>query len=124
MKKLIVLLCLMTTSAFAEGKQAHEFDRSFNNQMIKECLDVWGYDKYAPVETRLNNFNWQGAAGCVANFRLEEQRKQVEADREFLKEKPWFRGSNWKWQEKAEYTCTKQLHNGGITVCHKPFYIN
>lgn len=113
----------MTSSAFAEGKQAHEFDRSFNNQMIKECLDAWGYDKYAPVEIRLNNFNWQGAAGCVANFRLEEQQKQVQADREFLKKKPWFRGTNWKWEEKAEYTCTKQ-HHTGLTVCHKPIYIN
>ena len=37
MRKLIVLLCLMTTPTFAN-------DVDYNNKMIKECLEVWGMD--------------------------------------------------------------------------------
>lgn len=96
---------------------------SQNNKMIKECLEVWGYDYDAPADKRLNNFNWQKASGCVSNYNVEAHRKKVAEQREFLKQKPWFKGKNWKWQEKAEYTCTKQ-HHTGLTVCSKPYYIN
>ena len=94
-----------------------------NNEIMKHCLDAFGYDKTAPIEQRLNNFNWDNASWCAAGFRAEESAKRREEIRAFLKEKPWFRGKNWKWQERAEYTCTKN-YNSGLTYCHKPIYIN
>lgn len=94
-----------------------------NNNMIKECLKAYDYDYDAPVEKRLNNFNWNAASGCVSNFNVEKQKKKVAEQREFLEKKPWFKGKNWKWQDRAEYTCTKQ-HHTGFTVCHKPIYLN
>lgn len=94
-----------------------------NNDMIKECLDVFGYKKTAPIDKRLNNFQWGNAAWCVAGFQADKQAQRREEIKAFLKENPWFRGKNWKWAERAEYTCTKQYHTG-LTVCHKPIYIN
>lgn len=94
-----------------------------NNKMIKECLTAFNYDYDAPVDKRLNNFNWNKASNCVSNFNIEAQQKKVAAQREFLKKNPWFKGTNWKWQQKAEYTCVKQ-HHTGYTVCSKPYYIN
>lgn len=116
MRKLIVLLCLMTTPTFAN-------DVDYNNKMIKECLEVWGMDYSLPVDKRFAKVDWNNASGCVSNFNLQKQQQRVKADREFLKNNPWFRGKNWKWEERAEYTCTKQ-HHTGLTVCHKPIYIN
>lgn len=100
-------------------------DQHSANKMIKDCLDVWGYDREAPVDVRLNNFNWQGASECVAGFQYEEHLKRKEAIKTFLAEKPWFKGSNWKWQEKAEYTCRKiTTLKGTYEICSKPIYIN
>jgi hypothetical protein len=94
-----------------------------NNNMIKECLVAYNYQYDAPVEHRLNNFNWQDASNCVSNFVIEEQKKKVKAQQEFLKEKPWYKGKNWKWEDRAEYTCTKQYHTG-LVICRKPYYVN
>lgn len=115
------LLAILVGVLLGLGSVVHA--ESQNNKMIKECLEVWGYDYDAPADKRLNNFNWQKASGCVSNYNVEAHRKKVAEQREFLKQKPWFKGKNWKWQEKAEYTCTKQ-HHTGLTVCSKPYYIN
>ena len=125
MKKLIVLFCLMTTSAFSEDKQLHQFDRSFNNQMMIECLDAWGYPRGASVDDRMKWPYWREVSDCTSGFVLEEQQRKVKADREFVEKHPWFKGKNWKWQERAEYTCHK-IHSdkGPIEICSKPFYIN
>ena len=122
MKAILVISTIVFSVVSAEAGEGL-FDNSRNNQMMKECLDVYGYDKSLPVEERLNTFDWNAASSCVSGFNLEEQQKKLAELREFLKDKPWFRGKNWKWQERAEYTCTKQYHNG-ITVCRKPYYIN
>jgi len=122
MKKIIAVLCLLATPAVAEQK--HMFDRSYNNQMIRECLDVWGMDRsIEDVDARFAKIDFQNAAGCTSGFVLSKQKEQVKKDQEFLKQNPWFKGTNWKWQEKAEYTCTKE-HHTGRTVCQKPYYLN
>jgi len=108
MRKLILLLCLMTTPAFA----------SPNNEALKLCLDMHGYNL-----KNFDTFDFSSAAACHSKYRVERKIKLEEEQREFLKKRPWFRGTNWKWEDKAEYTCTKQ-HHTGLTVCHKPFYIN
>ena len=120
MKKLIVLFCLMmaTTSAYANQDTTQ-------NQMIKECLEVWGYDKYAPIEERMSFPFFQEAAHCASTGRIDEWKERIAADREFLQTKPWFRGKNWKWQERAEYTCRRITNlSGTFEICSKPYYIN
>ena len=111
----------MTTPAFAE------FDNNkMNNRMIKECLDVWGYDRDEPdPQKRLDSFDFRMASTCVGDFRLEDWQKRIKADREFVNDKPWFRGKNWKWQERAEYTCRRITNlSGTYEVCSKPIYLN
>jgi hypothetical protein len=121
MKKLIVLFCLMmaTSSAYA-----NQFNTT-SNQMMKECLEVWGYNKYAPIEERMSFPFWQEAAACASSGRTHEWQERIAADREFLQTKPWFRGKNWKWQERAEYTCRRITNlSGTFEICSKPYYIN
>lgn len=121
-EKLGVLGLVLVLTFIAHDSYAA--DNSKNNEMIKECLIVWGYD-YAEKDPqkRINNFNWNKASGCVSNFVVEEHKKRIEKDRQFVESKPWFKGTNWKWQEKAEYTCTKEYHTG-MTICRKPYYVN
>lgn len=112
---------------FAPFAVAMANDNSKNNQMVKDCLDLYGYDRELPVDIRLNTFDFSGPANCVAGFRYEEHLKKVKERKEFLEENPWFRGSNWKWEERAEYTCSKiysTAHLTNITVCQKPYYVN
>jgi hypothetical protein len=45
--------------------------------------------------------------------------------RSFLQEHPWYKGKNWKWEERAEYTCKHiETLQGSAEVCSKPYYIN
>ena len=117
MKHLMIILFLVITSP------AYANQNKLNNQMIKDCLDVFGYNRTAPIEERLNNFDWQSASWCVAGFKMEESKKRQEEIKAFLKQNPWFKGKNWKWAERAEYTCTKN-YSTGLTYCHKPIYLN
>lgn len=112
----IVLTIGLASQAYANGTSP--------NEMIKQCLDVWGYDRDEPdPQKRLDQFDFRTASNCVSGFRLNEWKQQIEADRELIKEKPWFRGTNWKWEERAEYTCTKEYHTG-MTICRRPYYVN
>ena len=80
------------------------------NEMIKQCLDVWGYDRDEPdPQKRLDKFDFTHASKCVAGFRQEEWAQRIEADREFVKTKPWFRGTNWKWEEKSRIYLHKRI---------------
>lgn len=119
MKKLIAMLFLVSTTAHADIVVMG------NNKMIKECLDVYGFDKTLPVEQRLNTFDWRSASGCVSNFVVGKQQKKVAEQREFLDQNPWFKGKNWKWIERAEYTCRHiDTLQGSYEVCSKPIYLN
>lgn len=116
---LAVLFIMFSVSANATVAE------NTNNTMIKECLDVYGYDKSLPVDDRLNNFNWAGASGCVSNFNVEKHKTRIAEEREFLKKNPWFKGKNWKWQQRAEYSCNKVMTNAGwVEICHRPYYVN
>ena len=116
-----ILTVIVLTIGLAS--QTHANDVS-PNEMIKQCLDVWGYDRNEPdPQKRLDQFDFRNASKCVAGFRYEYWQERIEADREFVKTKPWFRGTNWKWEERAEYTCTKEYHTG-MTICRKPYYVN
>jgi len=96
-----------------------------NNDMIKECLMAYGYDYNLPVDKRINTFNWNDASSCVSNFKADEQQKNIAKVKEFLKEKPWYKGPNWRWELRSEYECNKVYSDKGpITLCTKPYYLN
>ena len=95
-----------------------------NNDMIKECLLASGYDYNLPVEERLNTHDWNSSAACVSNYEVEKQQENVAQIQKFLKEKPWYKGRNWRWELRAEYRCTI-MHSdvGPREVCSKPAYV-
>ena len=90
------------------------------NERMKECLDLYGY-----TPDKFDTFDFSKAAGCHQGHRTIEMLAQREEIKSFLKEKPHFRGTNWKWEEKAEYTC-KHINTlqGSAVVCQKPYYLN
>jgi hypothetical protein len=115
---IVLLSAIFTYDAYAKS----------NNVMVIECLEVHGYDYDNPdVEERINTFNFRAASGCVSNFIEEKQSKKVAEQREFLKEKPWYKGPNWRWELRSEYTC-EHIYSSqtktNIEVCHKPYYLN
>jgi len=93
-----------------------------NNLVMKYCLESTGY-----TPDKLSTFNFSEASRCYHGWKMLTQKDNEQERQEFLKNNPWYRGSNWKWEETAQYKCetiysTKQLHN--VTVCAKPIYIN
>lgn len=114
---MIVAAIVFGWFAFVEEVSAQE--NNLNNQVMKACLELHGY---TPEE--FDNFNFSKAAACHSDWRVGENAEEYAELREFLKKKPWYKGTNWKWEEKAEYTCRTLHHAGGIQVCTKPYYIN
>ena len=53
----------------------------------------------------------------------DEWMERIEEDRKVVERKPWLKGTNWKWEQRAEYTCTKE-HHTGRTICRRPYYMN
>jgi hypothetical protein len=120
MKRAIIgaVLALISTSTWALAEKS-------NNDIIKDCLQANGYDYSLPVEKRINTFDWSAAAYCSAAFQQEEHKQRLAEQREFLKKKPWYKGPNWRWELRAEYTCNKlYTDKGPIEVCSKPYYLN
>lgn len=120
--KMILRGCQIAVVLFATPLLAS--DPMTNGDMIKECLKATGYNyEEQDPQKRLDSYNWNLGADCVSGFQHKKFLERKAELQEFLNEKPWFRGTNWKWQERAEYTCTKQ-HHTGLTVCQKPYYLN
>ena len=115
-KKIAILLCLLATPVFAE---------SGYNDAAKECLKAYGYDHTLPVEVRLNSFNFNKASPCMTAHRQADWKERIAKDRAFVAQRPWYKGKNWKWEEKAEYTCY-HINNlrGQYEICSKPIYLN
>lgn len=111
---LVACFSSMSYNAYAE--------EPYTNQLIKLCLEENGYD-----QKNFDTFDFSKAMMCI-NYKkqpyLKAERKQM-AD--LLKEKPWYKGPNFKWEQRAEYTCSKiysTAHAMNVTVCQKPFYLN
>ena len=85
-----------------------------NNAFIKDCMTDYQSNNF-------DNYNCAKAAACVQKYRTHEQELEVVEIREFLKRKPWFRGPDWKWEDTAEWRCSRQL-SSGRTICRKPYY--
>jgi hypothetical protein len=121
MKRVItgVVLALLSSSTWA-------FAEKTNNDMTKDCLTINGYDYSLPARERVNTFDWTAAAYCTAGFQQEQHKKRLAELTEFIKENPWYKGPNWRWKLRAEYTCriVNNTDTGPIEVCSKPYYIN
>lgn len=121
MKRVITgaVLALLSSSTWA-------FAEKSNNDIIKDCLVINNYDYNLPVQERVNTFDWNSAAHCTAGFLQKEHKKRLAALAKFIKEKPWYKGPNWRWELRAEYTCriVNNTDTGPIEICSKPYYIN
>jgi len=59
------------------------------NQVAKDCLDAFGYDRNLPVEERFIDFSFNEAADCLTNTKIYGLYiPQLEATREFLEQNP------------------------------------
>lgn len=93
-----------------------------NNDVIKSCLKQTGY-----TPETFDTFSFAKAAGCYSDWKVGNNKVKYNQQKEFLEQNPWYKGSNWKWEERAEYRCERIYSNqmmANITVCSKPFYIN
>lgn len=103
---------------------AYAMPERTNNQMMKECLAQFGYDYTTSVDERLNNTDWAEVSACTAGFIQEKHFEYVKKRKEFLKQNPWYRGPNWRWELRTEYSCTMLGSDvGPREVCHKPAYV-
>jgi Zn-dependent M32 family carboxypeptidase len=93
-----------------------------NNTVLKACLEQHGY-----TPEKFDTFDFNKSSACYHDWKAAETQKDYAKMRAFLKENPWFKGKNWKWEETAEYSCEKIYSTAllaNITVCSKPYYIN
>jgi len=59
------------------------------NQVAKDCLDAFGYDRNLPVEERFIDFPFNEAADCLTNTKIYGLYiPQLEATREYLEQNP------------------------------------
>jgi len=97
-------------------------DTTHSNEVMKSCLAEHGY-----TPENFETFKFSKSAACFHDWKTAEVQKDYEKQREFLQEHPWYKGKNWKWEERAEYSCEKIYSTAllaNITVCSKPYYIN
>jgi hypothetical protein len=112
----IMLVCMVLAMMLVfTNPRAAEAD----NDALKACLALHDYSP-----EKFDTFNWNAASACYhEHLILQEESKRAEI-KEFLKEKPWYKGANWQWETRAEYTCVKRYDLNGIEICSKPFYLN
>jgi hypothetical protein len=117
----IVLAIGVTSPVYAEKNISA-------NEMIKTCLDVNGYNRNEPdPQKRLDQFDFNKGASCVAGFRHEEYLKNVAQIRKVKEEKPWLAGPRWRHNLYSEYDCSKVWNDQAgmkITVCAKPYFLD
>lgn len=78
---LAVLLVLIGTPTLANS----------NNEMMKACLEVHGYDKTLSVEERIDSFDWVSASSCISNQRGLANAAYRKKVTEFLAKNPHYR---------------------------------
>jgi hypothetical protein len=113
----IMLLCMVLAmmAVFTNPRAAY----ADNNEAIKYCLEVYGY-----TPEKFDGFNWNGASSCFHEYAVANEKAKRTKIREFLEEKPWYKGKNWQWELRSEYACIKRYDMNGIEICSKPYYLN
>lgn len=89
MKYFVILFITLVFSPVAMADTA--------NADIKECLKEYGYSP-----EKFNTFNFGPAAYCASQKRTDADQKKIAELREFVKNKPWYKGKNWNWEECAK----------------------
>jgi hypothetical protein len=116
----IVTGCVMMSAVFTfmalDGAYAEDNN---NNDYVKECLALHDYSP-----EKFDTFNWNAASACFHAKSIAQSEAVYAKLREFLEENPHYRGPNWDWERRAEYTCIKRYDLNGIEVCSKPYYLN
>ena len=111
-----MLLVLLVAFLFIITDEAKA---NMNNQVMKACLNEYGY-----TPEKFETFDFSKPAACHSKWRVAETSKEIAKMREFLLDHPWYKGKNWQWENRAEYTCVKRYDLNGVEVCSKPYYLN
>lgn len=115
----LLAICVLAWVLVASDAKA---ETSHSNEVMKQCLDQYGY-----TPEKFDTFDFSKPAACHSKWRVAEIEKNHVKMRKFLDEHPWYRGKNWKWEERAEYNCEKiysTAYLNNITICTKPYYLN
>lgn len=99
-----------------------EAGESESNKVMKQCLQEHNY-----TPDKFHNYDFGPAAACHGEWAVADLERNIEKQKKFLEENPWYRGSDWNWQETAGYNCEKIYNNSlmnTITLCSKPTYVN
>ena len=118
---LTAIVVIIATFVFIKEVNASEY-----NEGAKKCLTQLGYKWDAPVDERINNFDWNNASVCTDKVKQKLIDKEYAELRTLLRNKPWYKGPNYKWERNAEYNCAKIWSsevNATITLCHKDYYV-
>ena len=92
MKRLSVLLMLLSSNAYAD------------NEGLKRCLEM---NNYSPK--KFDTFDFSAAAACNSDFIIAKEKEKLKELREFLKERPWYKGRDWQWEDCAKTNrCTRR----------------
>ena len=88
----------------------------------RACLETHGY-----TPEQFQTYSFEQASRCADAYVQQQKRAERAREREFVLANPWYRGSNWRWEENVEYTCTTVIstkHTRNPTICSKPIRIN
>ena len=84
------ILAIVGTVVFVVAVWAIPAKASENNQAMKACLDMYGYDRTAPLEERMK-FDFSKPAKCHQAYRVQRMNAELAEMRDFLKHNPRYR---------------------------------
>ena len=82
----IAILALLPSISMAEYKHIE----SEYNQVLKNCLDYYGYDKTAPIDKRMQ-YDFSKASSCAHGYLADLNKRRDAEMRDFLKHNPRYR---------------------------------
>jgi hypothetical protein len=90
-----IIFFIMVISAIAFGwfafiKEANASEYEYN-EGVKNCLQHFGYQWDAPVEERINNFDWNQASVCTNAIKRKIVAEKYAELQDFLKHNPRYR---------------------------------
>lgn len=113
---IVFFVVLFIVAAMSGNSYSMAIERN-NNLAIKQCLELYGY-----TSEKFDVFPWNKASRCFTEYDVAQQKVELQATRDFLEKNPWYKGKNWNWEDRAEFTCHTEYHTGEI-YCHRPKYI-
>ena len=83
---LVTTVVIIGTFVFVKELSASEY-----NEGVKNCLQHFGYQWDAPVEERINNFDWNQASVCTSAVKRKIVAEKYAELQDFLKHNPRYR---------------------------------